>query len=162
MPAFEARIVPENITLLPKTAPQATGGNALERAHHRASRRATRSSAILRDLGATPEEIKAIAAVLGPRGRDGNLKDGQKLRVLLSPVRGTQRLQPVRVMLVGETAIEAVVALSDLGKYVAVDVQSAEAPVAEADDEEEDDGIGRAALSEHLRDRAAQPGAPQR
>ncbi len=67
--------------------------------------------AILRDLGATPEEIKAIAAVLGPRGRDGNLKEGQKIRVLLSPVRGSQRLQPVRVTLVGETAIEAVVAL---------------------------------------------------
>ena len=119
-------------------------------------------SAILRDLGATPEEIKAIVAVLGPRGRDGALKEGQKIRVLLSPVRGTQRLQPVRVTLVGDTAIEAVVALSDLGKYVAVDVQSAETQVAEADDEEDDDGTGDAALSEHLRDRAAQPGAQQR
>jgi murein DD-endopeptidase MepM/ murein hydrolase activator NlpD len=99
--------------------------------------------AILRDLGATPEEVKAIAAVLGPRGRDGNLKEGQKIRVLLSPVRGTQRLQPVRVTLVGETAIEAVVALSDLGKYVAVDIQSAESHAdAAADDDEEDDGTG--------------------
>jgi murein DD-endopeptidase MepM/ murein hydrolase activator NlpD len=99
--------------------------------------------AILRDLGATPEEIKAIAAALGPRGRDGNLKEGQKLRVLLSPVRGSQRQQPVRVTLVGETAIEAVVALSDLGKYVGVDVQSAETKVADAaDDDEEDDGTG--------------------
>jgi hypothetical protein len=44
--------------------------------------------------------------------------------VLLSPFRGTQRLQPVRVTLVGETAIEAVVALSDLGKYVAVDLEN--------------------------------------
>ena len=32
---FEARIVPENITMLAKTAPQATGGNSLERAQHR-------------------------------------------------------------------------------------------------------------------------------
>jgi GYF domain 2/Sel1 repeat len=98
--------------------------------------------AILRDLGATPEEIKAIAAVLGPRGRDGNLQEGQKIRVLVSPVRGpngeplrtTHRQQPVRVTLVGETAIEAVVALSDLGKYVGVDVQSAETQVADADE----------------------------
>jgi Sel1 repeat len=90
--------------------------------------------AILRDLGATPEEIKSIAAVLGPRGRDGNLKEGQKIRVLVSPVRGTQRLQPVRVTLVGETAIEAVVALSDVGKYVGVDFQRAETQVADADD----------------------------
>jgi murein DD-endopeptidase MepM/ murein hydrolase activator NlpD len=138
---FEARITAENITLLPKTAPQATGGNGWnERVI--AIKKGDTLSALLRDLGATPEEIKMIAAVLGPRGRDGNLKDGQKLRVLLSPVRGTQRLQPVRVTLVGDTAVEAVVALSDLGKYVGVDVQSAETPVAEADDEEEDDGTG--------------------
>jgi murein DD-endopeptidase MepM/ murein hydrolase activator NlpD len=138
---FEARITAENITLLPKTAPQATGGNAWNERLIPIKKGDTLSS-MLHDLGATPEEIKAIAAVLGPRGRDGNLKDGQKLRVLLSPVRGTQRLQPVRVMLVGDTAIEAVVALSDLGKYVGVDVQSAEAPVAEAEDEEDDDGSG--------------------
>jgi hypothetical protein len=98
--------------------------------------------AILRDLGATPEEIKSIYAALGLRGPDGNLKEGQKIRVLLSPVRGpngeplltTHRQQPVRVTLVGETAIEAVVALTDLGKYVAVDFQSLETQVADADD----------------------------
>src|SRR5262249_46662110 len=63
-------------------------------------------------------------------------------RVLLSTVRGTQRLQPLRVMLVGDQSIEAVVALSDLGRYVSVDVQSAQAPTAEAEDEEDDDGSG--------------------
>src|SRR5205823_12874380 len=52
-----------------------------------------------RDFAATPEEVKAIAAVLGPRGRDGALKDGQKLRILLAPGEtGGQRLQPIRVM----------------------------------------------------------------
>jgi murein DD-endopeptidase MepM/ murein hydrolase activator NlpD len=62
--------------------------------------------------------------------------------VLLSPVRGTERLQPVRVMLVGDQSIEAVVALSDMGRYVNVDVQTAEAPTAEAEDDEDDDGSG--------------------
>ena len=33
---FEPRIVPENVTLLPKTTAQVTGGNACERTHHRA------------------------------------------------------------------------------------------------------------------------------
>jgi murein DD-endopeptidase MepM/ murein hydrolase activator NlpD len=139
---FEARIVPENITMLPKTASQATGGNSWSE-RGIVMKKGETLGAILRDLGATPEEIKAIAAVLGPRGRDGNLKEGQKIRVLLSPVRGSQRQQPVRVTLVGETAIEAVVALSDLGKYVGVDVQSAETKVADAaEDDEEDDGTG--------------------
>ena len=34
---------------------------------------------------APPDEIKALIAVLGPPGRDGGLKEGQKLRVLLTP-----------------------------------------------------------------------------
>jgi murein DD-endopeptidase MepM/ murein hydrolase activator NlpD len=139
---FEARIVPENITMMAKTATQAVASSTANE-RNIVMKKGETLGAILRDLGAVPEEIKAIAAVLGPRGRDGYLKEGQKIRVLLSPVRSSQRLQPVRVTLVGETAIEAVVALSDLGKYVAVDVQSAESQVADAnDDEEEDDGIG--------------------
>src|SRR5215475_57323 len=138
---FEARITAENITMLPKTAAQANGGNPWNERFITIKKNDT-LSAILRDLGATPEEIKAIGAVLGVRARDGNLKESQKLRVLLSPVRGTERLQPVRVMIVGEQGVEAIVALSDLGRYVSVDIQTAEAPTAEADDDDDDDGTG--------------------
>lgn len=138
---FEARIVPENITLIPKTVSQATGGNGgSERTI--VIRKGDTLTMVLRDLGAAPEEIKSIAAVLGVRGRDGNLREGQKLRVLLAPVRGTARLQPVRVMVVGDNGTEAVAALSDLGRYVAVDVQSAEARASEPEDDEDDDGTG--------------------
>ena len=66
--------------------------------------------------------------MLGVRARDGNLKESQKLRVLLSPLRGTERLQPVRIMLVGDQGIEAIAALSDLGRYVSVDVATAKPP----------------------------------
>jgi murein DD-endopeptidase MepM/ murein hydrolase activator NlpD len=134
------RGVPENFTLLPKTTSQTTGGtSANERTF--TLKKGDSLANILRDLGATPDEIKAIAGLFGPKGRDGGLKDGEKLRVLLSPVSGTQRLQPVRLVLTGDTGVEAVVALSDMGKFVAVDVQSAETAVAENDDEE-DDGSG--------------------
>ncbi len=139
---FEARIVAENITLLPKTANQATGGNTWnERAV--AVRKGDNIVSVLRELGATPDEIKAIAAALGNRGRDNGLKEGQRLRILVSAVDGSQRLQPVRVIITGESAIEAVVALSDRGRYVPVDVTSMNSSeVAEAPDEEEDDGKG--------------------
>jgi murein DD-endopeptidase MepM/ murein hydrolase activator NlpD len=140
---FKAIITEENITMLPKTAAQATGGNPWnERVI--AIKKGDMLGPILRELGATPEEIKAIASVLGIRAGDGGLKEGQKLRVLLSPVRGTQRLQPVRVMVAGDqNNIEAMVALSDMGRYVNVDVLSAEARAAEAqDDDDDDDGSG--------------------
>ena len=139
---FEARIVAENITLLPKTASQATGGNSWnERAV--AVRKGDTITGVLRELGATPDEIGAIVAALGPRGRDNGLKEGQRLRILVSAVDGSQRLKPVRVIITGESAIEAVVALSDRGRYVPVDVTSMNATeVAEAPDDDEDDGKG--------------------
>jgi murein DD-endopeptidase MepM/ murein hydrolase activator NlpD len=135
---FEMRIVPENVTMLPKTAAQAS---AVANEKLITVKKGDTATTILRDIGAAPGDIKAIAAVLGPRAKDGGLKEGQKLRVLIAPASG--RPQPVRVMVVGDTGVEAVVALSDLGKYVPVDVQSAETPTAAADDpDEEDDGSG--------------------
>ena len=134
---FEARIVPENITLLAKTAAQTTGGNPWNERTvpvHRGD--SVRS--ILHDLGAAPDVINAILGVLGPRGRDGAIKEGQKLRILLEPTDMSQRLQPIRVMLLGDTGIEAVVALSDAGKYVDVDVQHVDTEMADADDSAED------------------------
>ena len=138
---FETRIIPENVTLLPKTASQTTGGGVTANERIVPVKKNDSITTILRDVGATPDEIKAVAGLFGPRGRDGGLKEGQKVRVLLAPVPGGQRMQPARVTLVGETATEAVVALSDLGKYVAVDVQSAETQVTQTEDEE-DDGTG--------------------
>ena len=140
---FETRVVPENVTLLPKTKDQATGGNPSgERVH--VVKKGDTVASILRDQGATPEEAKAIAATLGPRGRDGGLKDGQKLRILMAPAGPGQRLQPYRVIVANDSAIEAVSALSDLGKYVAVDVQSMNtvAEAADNSDDDDDDGTG--------------------
>ena len=139
---FETRIIPENITLLPKTANQTTGGNAWsERAI--AVKKGDNITTILREIGATPEEIKAIAATLGPRGRDNGLKEGQKVRVLVSQIFGGQRQQAMRVMIANDSNIEAVVALSDMGKYVAVDVSTINTEVADSgDDDDEDDGKG--------------------
>ena len=136
------RGVPENVTLLPKTTAQTTGGTG---ANERAitMKKGESIAAILRELGSTADEIKAIIAALGAKGRDGAVKEGQKLRVLLSPVPGGgQRRQPARLVLLGDAGVEAVVALSDMDKFVAVDVQSAETAVAENGDDDEDDSSG--------------------
>jgi len=142
---FETRVVPENVTLLPKTKDQATGGNPSGERVHLVKKGDTVTS-ILRDQGATPEEAKAIAATLGPRGRDGGLKEGEKLRILMAPAAPGpgQRLQPYRVIVANDSTVEAVAALSDLGKYVAVDVQSMNTVTETADnsDDDDDDGTG--------------------
>jgi murein DD-endopeptidase MepM/ murein hydrolase activator NlpD len=143
---FETRVVPENVTLLPKTKEQITGGNPNgERVH--VVKKGDTVASVLRELGATPEEIKAIAATLGPRGRDGGLKEGEKLRILMAPASPGARLQPFRVVVANEAMVEAIAALSDLGKYVAVDVSSMNtvaegAAAAGSDDDDDDDGTG--------------------
>src|ERR1700732_2954442 len=140
---FETRVVPENVTLLAKTKDQATGGNPSGERVHMVKKGDTVTS-VLRDKGVTPEDAKAIAGTLGARGRDGGLKEGEKLRILMAPAGPGQRLQPYRVVVANDTAVEAVAALSDLGKYVAVDVQSMNT-VAEATDngdDDDDDGSG--------------------
>ena len=144
---FETRVIPENVTLLPKTKEQATGGNSSgERVH--VVKKGDTVTSILRDQGATPEEAKSIAATLGARGRDGGLKEGEKLRILMAPSGpgAGQRLQPYRVIVANDFAVEAVAALSDFGKYVAVDVQSmnnvTETADNKSDDDDDDDGTG--------------------
>jgi murein DD-endopeptidase MepM/ murein hydrolase activator NlpD len=143
---FETRVVPENVTLLPKTKEQITGGNpAGERIH--VVKKGDSVTSVLKDLGATPDECKAITAMLGPRGRDNGLKEGEKLRILMAPAAPGARLQPYRVIVANDTTVEAVAALSDIGKYVAVDVSSINtvtdtADAKSTDDDDEDDGSG--------------------
>jgi murein DD-endopeptidase MepM/ murein hydrolase activator NlpD len=139
---FETRIVPENITLLPKTGAQITGGNGWSE-RSVTVRKGDNISTILKEIGATPDEIAQIAAALGGRGRPNGLKEGQKLRILVVTTSdGPPRARPLRVIVMGDSAIDAVVALSDMGRYISVDVASMNTLMSDAGDEEEDDGKG--------------------
>jgi murein DD-endopeptidase MepM/ murein hydrolase activator NlpD len=137
---FEPRIVPENVSLLPKTTAQVTGGNAWNE-RTVVLKKGDSVSAFLRELGATPDEIKAITAAFGGRGKDSSPRDGYKLRVLLAPGSDGIRLRPVRVVIATDAAVEAMVAWSEMGKYVAVDVRRANS-VASSNSDDDDDGKG--------------------
>jgi murein DD-endopeptidase MepM/ murein hydrolase activator NlpD len=135
---FEARVVPENITLLPKT-----NGNTDWSEHLVIVKKTETVGSILRELGAAPDEIKGILAVLGARAREGGVKEGQKLRVLTASA-GLAHMQPLRIIISGDGGVEAAVALSDNGKYVPVDIRNVDTEAADANGEEagEDDGSG--------------------
>jgi len=136
---FEARIVPENVTLLPKTKDETTGGSPwTERVY--ILKKTDSIESVLQDFGATPEEIKAIVAAFGGRSRDA-LKDGQKLKILPARVSGGQRLQPIRVVLASDSVVDAVVALSDTGRYVPVDVSTPATEIVRDDDEDNGHGV---------------------
>jgi murein DD-endopeptidase MepM/ murein hydrolase activator NlpD len=127
---FTARVVPENVTLLAKTTAQTNGGGDWTERMVTAKKGETVGS-ILRELGAVPDEIKQINAVFGPLAADGGIKDGQRLRVLMAPA-GLAHMRPLRVIILGDSAIMAAVALSDTGKYVAVDIKNVDADIVQA------------------------------
>jgi murein DD-endopeptidase MepM/ murein hydrolase activator NlpD len=138
---FETRIAPENITLLPKTTAQITGGNPWSE-RTVTLKKGESVGSVLRDLGARPEDIKDVTTALGPRGRDGGVKEGQKLRILLDPTSDAKRLRPLRVVVASDSGVDAIVALSDMGKYVSIDAQAADTEVAQTKDTDVDDGTG--------------------
>jgi murein DD-endopeptidase MepM/ murein hydrolase activator NlpD len=137
---FEPRIVPENVSLLPKTTSQMTGGNAWNE-RTVVLKKGDSVSAFLREMGATADEVKAITTAFGGRGKDSSPRDGYKLRVLLAPASDGIRLRPVRVVIATDAAVEAMVAWSEMGKYVAVDVRRANS-VASSGNDDDDDGKG--------------------
>ena len=130
-------MVPENITLLPKTTLGTNDWN--ERVI--VAKKGETVGSILRELGAVPDEIKRIIAVLGPSAREGGLKEGQKLRVLTTPA-GLGHMRPLRVIIAGDSKIEAAAALSDQGTYVPVDIRNVDVAGAGDDDSSDDDGSG--------------------
>lgn len=147
---FEPRSIPENVTLLPKTSEQVTGGNPMGEKVHIVKKGDTIAS-VLGELGADADDINAIVAAFGDLGRDGGLKEGEKLHILLEPASsaGDARLKPYRVIIADDTTVEADVALSDLGRYVAVDVQNMNTGTDTADNSgnaDDSDDVGSARL----------------
>jgi murein DD-endopeptidase MepM/ murein hydrolase activator NlpD len=135
---FVPRVTPENVTLLPKT--NQLGGLAEWNERVVPLKRGETVGSILRELGANPDEIKSIVTVIGPAAVDPTGKEGQKVRALLTPA-GLGHMQPLRVMVAGDNGITAAVALSDVGKYVPVDIRNIDTAEA-SDDPSSDDGSG--------------------
>jgi murein DD-endopeptidase MepM/ murein hydrolase activator NlpD len=148
--------------MLAKTTEQTTGGNPFNEKVILAKTGDSVAN-LLRDLGPTNDELAAIAKALGSFGRSAALKDGEKLRVLFAPVPDSKRQQPVRVIVANDAGIEAAVALSDIGKYVQVDVKNVDTEVAESSEDSPaaNDNIGvtlyQSVYETALRDQVPRP-----
>jgi murein DD-endopeptidase MepM/ murein hydrolase activator NlpD len=134
--------IAENMSSVAKTATDTTGGTAwIERTV--IAKKGDTIGSILRELGARPQMIRPLIAAFGSKARDGVLKEGYRVRVLIGGGEAGEAV-PLRVSLFSDSAHEATIALSDSGRYVAVeeprDTAVTRAPSAEA--EEEDDGRG--------------------
>jgi len=129
--------VAENMVVVQKTTGETKGGNEWTEKTVVAKKGDT-LAVILKELGAQAEPTRALITAFN-RGRDGNLKEGLRIRVLMTPA-PTGGIQPLRVSIFNDTAHEGTVALSDMGRYVSVaeprDMQIAK----ENSEDDENDG----------------------
>jgi murein DD-endopeptidase MepM/ murein hydrolase activator NlpD len=149
--------VPENVTLLPKTSQIAGVTDWSERVVP--IKRGETVGSVLRELGAAPEEIKSIVTVIGPAAVDPTAKEGQKVRALMAPA-GLGHMQPLRVIVAGDNGITAAVALSDLGKYVPVDIRNIDTETAEGSEDASSDDAGGVRLYQSLYETALRNNVP--
>jgi murein DD-endopeptidase MepM/ murein hydrolase activator NlpD len=109
----------ENMNAFGKTSADVTGGNNWSERTIVAKKGDTLDN-ILRDIGTEPKAQSAIVYAFGALGKDGGLKEGQRVRLLLQPAEGGQ-IQPLRVSIFGDQGHQGTVALADNGRYVSVE-----------------------------------------
>jgi murein DD-endopeptidase MepM/ murein hydrolase activator NlpD len=131
--------VAENLSSVPKTATETTGGNTWSE-RTVVAKKGEGLSAILKELKAVPQATTALLAAFGSRGRDGGIAEGHRIRVLIDTMQDGQT-HPLRVSIFSEKGHEATVALGDNGRYVAVE-EPREMDVASTGGDESEEGAG--------------------
>lgn len=125
----------ENVSTVPKSATEVTGGNAwAERTV--IAKRNEGLSAILKEMNVSTRSASALIAAFSSRGRDGGIRENHRIRVLLDSAENGEA-NPLRVSIFSDKGHEATVALSDNGRYVAVE-EPRDFDVAKTDDDNEE------------------------
>jgi murein DD-endopeptidase MepM/ murein hydrolase activator NlpD len=160
---IEVRVVPENVTDLPKIEQKAMPPLIEER--DVVLRKGETLETALRSYGGTPEQIAAITSALSARIKVEGMTEGQRLRILIAPgPRLGDPRQIVRVIAFGERGIEGIAATNDRGVFVSVTPPEdpATRQVADASEEEgEEDARGGVRLYESLYETALKNDLPR-
>ncbi|KFG67662.1 M23 family metallopeptidase [Microvirga sp. BSC39] len=160
---IEVRVVPENVTDLPKIEQKAMPPLIEER--DVVLRKGETLETALRSYGGTPEQIAAITSALSARMRVEGMTEGQRLRILIAPgPRLGDPRQIVRVIAFGERGIEGIAATNDRGVFVSVTPPGDPAARRIADvagEEGEEDARGGVRLYESLYETALKNDLPR-
>jgi len=159
---IEVRVMPENVTDLPKLEQRAIPPLVEER--EVVFRKGETLETVLRSYGATPEQIAAITTALSARMKVASMGEGARLRILIAPgPRLGDPKQVVRVIAFGERGIEGIAATNDRGVFVSVtppEDPSAPKALADAREEAEEESGGGVRLYESLYETALKNDLP--
>ena len=148
--SIQVRMVPENVTDVPRSPPSQQGQND-ERLL--LVRKGESLDDVLRGAGVMREQIPRIVAALGAAAR--GLTEGQKIKVLFDDLDGTGRMgQIARLSIYVDEEPSATIAANDGGAYVAVarldDGRKVPKAKASEDDDEDDEDAGGMRLYDSL------------
>ncbi|AWM88448.1 M23 family metallopeptidase [Microvirga sp. 17 mud 1-3] len=143
---IDVRVIPENVTNLPKLDQRGT--NPLVEERDVVLKKGETLETVLRAYGAEPGQIDGIATALSARIKTASLAEGQHLRILIAPgPRLGDPRQIVRVIVLGERGIDAIAATNDRGVFVSVtpvnDTDGTQTASAEEEEEDDAEGSGR-------------------
>ncbi len=161
---IEVRVMPENVTDLPKIEQKASAPLIEER--DVVFKKGETLETVLRSYGATPEQIAAISTALSAQVKIANMGEGQRLRILIAPgPRLGDPRQIVRVIAFGDKGIEGIAATNDRGAFLSVTppdepMDHATAANAQDGEEESEEGNGRVRLYESLYETALKNDLP--
>lgn len=162
--SLDVRVVPENVTDLPKSSVASPELSFEERVV--SLRRTDTLEAVLRANGAGPEDARAMVGMLGGRDRTLVTLEGLQLRLLLAPAaRPGEARRLVRAVLVSERGVESIAAMNDRGAFVSVTPPQAQGGKSDRtqrpeDDEDQDEG-GGVTLYNSLYETAAKQDLPR-
>jgi murein DD-endopeptidase MepM/ murein hydrolase activator NlpD len=148
--------VAENMMVMNKTTTETKGGNDWSE-KTLVARKGDTLASLLKELGAQTEPTRALIAAFN-RGRDGNLKEGLRIRVLMTAA-PTGGIQPLRVSIFNDAAHEGTVALSDMGRYVSV-AEPRDMQIAKAGPNEDDEEDGKMRLYHAIYETALRNNVP--
>jgi murein DD-endopeptidase MepM/ murein hydrolase activator NlpD len=159
--SIEVKVVPENVTELPKTESKAAAPLVEER--EVVLKKGETLETTLRSYGATPDQIAAISAALAARIKVEGLTEGQHLRILIAPgPRLGDPRQIVRVIAFSERGVDGIAATNDRGVFVSVTpLDDPATQDATETAEDEDEGRGGVHLYESLYETALKNDLPR-
>jgi murein DD-endopeptidase MepM/ murein hydrolase activator NlpD len=148
--------IAENMMVVQKTTVETKGGNDWNEKTI-VAKKGDNLALILKELGAQAEPTRLLIAAFN-RGRDGNLKEGLRIRVLMTSA-PTGGIQPLRVSIFNDTAHEGTVALSDMGRYVSV-AEPRDMQIAKNGPNEDDEEDGKMRLYNAIYETALRNNVP--
>ncbi|MTV33185.1 peptidoglycan DD-metalloendopeptidase family protein [Rhodoblastus acidophilus] len=166
--SIEVRMVPENVTLAPRTTNPVGDSDAMRDARDKLViiRRGEGLDDVLAAAGVQKSTITAVKDAFNSRRANDAISEGRRVKLSFAETEGAATLQLARLTVYDEEKIKASVALADSGRYLLLEnAQAADANAkarkAQQSDDDEDEESGGMRLYNSLYETALKQDLPR-